>query len=166
MRSALIGVFFVQNAERCRQYVRASARITHTDPRAEAAAQAVADAAAYAASGRDLAELVPALASYCDDEAWLRATKAIPEHLVAGSTPRAYAAALSFEKGVSGYALQSVPVALYAALRYPYDVRTALEETIACGGDTDTTAAMVGGILGARCGPQGMPQSWLEHFWD
>jgi ADP-ribosylglycohydrolase len=48
--------------------------------------------------------------------------------------------------------LHTVPVALHACFRYPDDVRTAVLETVHCGGDTDSTAAIVGGILGARVG--------------
>ncbi len=32
---------------------------------------------------------------------------------------------------------------------------------IRCGGDTDTTGAIVGGIIGAGIGPGGMPSAWL-----
>ena len=33
---------------------------------------------------------------------------------------------------------------------------------IACGGDADTTAAIVGGIVGAAVGEQGIPPEWIN----
>jgi hypothetical protein len=33
---------------------------------------------------------------------------------------------------------------------------------IACGGDTDTTAAIVGGIVGAGVGKEGIPAAWRD----
>jgi hypothetical protein len=53
-------------------------------------------------------------------------------------------------------------VALHAALRYPNDLRAALSSVIRCGGDTDTTAAIVGGVVGARVGKAGIPHVWLS----
>jgi ADP-ribosylglycohydrolase len=47
MRSALVGVYFHDDEERRHAFTRASAEITHRDPRAVAAAMAVADTAAW-----------------------------------------------------------------------------------------------------------------------
>ena len=40
--------------------------------------------------------------------------------------------------------------------------RSAISEIIACGGDADTTAAILGGIIGSAVGPTGIPESWLN----
>jgi len=37
---------------------------------------------------------------------------------------------------------------------------------IRLGGDTDTTAAIVGAITGARVGKAGIPQPWLDDLWE
>jgi ADP-ribosyl-[dinitrogen reductase] hydrolase len=47
MRSAVLGVFFAESPEKRKEFVRASTLITHRDPRAETAALAVADTAAW-----------------------------------------------------------------------------------------------------------------------
>lgn len=47
MRSAIIGAVFATDADRRREFVRASTHLTHLDPRAETAALAVAEAAAW-----------------------------------------------------------------------------------------------------------------------
>jgi len=47
MRSALIGAYFADNELRRREFVAASTQMTHTDPRAETTALAVAEIAAW-----------------------------------------------------------------------------------------------------------------------
>jgi hypothetical protein len=39
-------------------------------------------------------------------------------------------------------------------------------EVIRCGGDTDTTAAIAGAIVGAAVGESGIPQDWLTTLVD
>ena len=69
--------------------------------------------------------------------------------------------ALQLERGVSGYINHTVPVALYCWLRWPSDFRHAVEDAIVVGGDTDTTAAIVGGLAGATLGVRAIPESWI-----
>jgi len=59
---------------------------------------------------------------------------------------------LGLERGVTGYAYHSVPVALYAWLRHSDDFRAALTAVLDCGGDTDTVGAIVGALMGAQLG--------------
>src|SRR4029077_14405402 len=40
--------------------------------------------------------------------------------------------------------------------------RGALLETVRLGGDTDTIAAIVGALVGARVGKEGIPTEWLR----
>jgi hypothetical protein len=75
-----------------------------------------------------------------------------------------FAAELGLERGVSGYAFHTVPVALYALLRRGGDFRTGLTEAIQCGGDTDTVGAITGALLGARVGVEGIPPEWRRGF--
>ena len=61
--------------------------------------------------------------------------------------------------GTSGYVVESVPLALYAARsidRLPFDVL--LRNVIEAGGDTDTVASMTGQIAGAWLGASKIPQ--------
>ncbi len=39
-------------------------------------------------------------------------------------------------------------------------------QIIRCGGDTDTTAAILGGIIGACVGKGGIPTEWLKGLWE
>jgi ADP-ribosyl-[dinitrogen reductase] hydrolase len=56
-----------------------------------------------------------------------------------------------------GYALAS-PIAAIVIAEHAADVDDALVTAVNLGGDADTTAAMVGGIVGAAVGPEGLPE--------
>lgn len=65
--------------------------------------------------------------------------------------------------GTSCYAMESVPFAIATFLRHPTDFRAAMREAITAGGDTDTIAAMVGTLVGANVGLEGIPEDWRAH---
>jgi hypothetical protein len=67
---------------------------------------------------------------------------------------------------VSGYVYRTVPAAVHAWLRHQRDFRAAVTDVIRCGGDTDTTAAIVGGILGSAVGKRGIPPEWLAALFE
>jgi ADP-ribosyl-[dinitrogen reductase] hydrolase len=166
MRSAIIGTFFRQDPASRREFVRASARLTHTDPKAEAAAQAVASAAACAANSDDRQRFVASLADFTGEPEWTRAAALLREHLALGSNTLEFARVLGLEQGVTGYGFHTVPVALYAWLRHPGDFAAALTSALDCGGDTDTVGAIVGGIAGAGLGAGAIPREWRENIRD
>ena len=75
-------------------------------------------------------------------------------------------AALGLEKGVSGYSLHVVPVAIYAWLRHPTDFKAAITSAVNCGGDADTVGAIVGALSGASGGKNSIPGEWLDAIWE
>lgn len=79
----------------------------------------------------------------------------LPRDLIIADVGRRY--------GSSGYVVDSVPLALYAAStmeRFPFDVL--LRNVIEAGGDTDTIASMTGQIAGAWLGAPAIPRSVIE----
>ena len=54
-----------------------------------------------------------------------------------------------------------MPCVVQTWRRHQDDYRAGMEEILAAGGDTDTTAAIVGAIIGAGVGRQGIPGEWL-----
>ncbi len=56
----------------------------------------------------------------------------------------------------------TVPFVLWSACRGFKDYRQALHDTVAAGGDRDTTCAMVGGIVALYVGMDGIPAEFLE----
>ena len=171
MRAALLGVLLGDDPQKLRQFVRASSRITHTDPRAEHAALAVAVAAHCAGQGIPVAPLdyfrrLELLLSGEHAEEFLEAMRGVIESVARGETTAAYSERLWHGRGVGGYSLHTVPAALHCCLRHQDDFRAAVTEIIACGGDSDTTAAIVGGIVGARVGRAGIPPEWINGLRD
>jgi hypothetical protein len=59
-----------------------------------------------------------------------------------------------------------VPAVIHCWLTHQNDFRSAIIDIIHCGGDTDTTAAIVGAIIGASTGLEGIPQEWLDNLWE
>lgn len=166
MRSAILGVSLHDDPSQLGTMVRASTRITHTDPKAEWGALAVATAAACASvhgtsvdSGQVemvLASL-PGAANELGDlvgAAWDSAQR--------GESTQEFAQQHGMARGVSGYVCQTVPVALHAWMLHPNDLRNGVLAAVRCGGDTDTVAAIAGGIIGAGVGRGGVPQDWLD----
>jgi ADP-ribosylglycohydrolase len=168
MRSALLGVCLGDDPERLRAYVRASTRLTHTDPRAERGALLVALAAHHGAAQGPGGVSAPAFlasarAALPDLDAELAGLlDRVEQHLAAGHTPAELALALKLKRGVSGYVYHTVPVALFCWLRAGADFRRVVEDAIALGGDSDTTGAIAGALAGATAGASAIPAAWLH----
>jgi hypothetical protein len=73
-----------------------------------------------------------------------------------------FAAVIGSPRGISGYMYHTVPCVLQVWFRHYDDFAGGLQQLIAAGGDTDTTGAILGGIIGARVGRDGIPGRWLE----
>lgn len=170
MRSALLGVCHGDDPARLRALVRASARLTHTDPRAEVGALAVA-AAAYLAceTSADLPgtylRMMEGLLG-AEDAEFLDLARRAAASAQAGETIQTFAASLGAGERVSGYVYQTVPVALHAWFRFPHDYKQAVLAVVHCGGDTDTTGAIAGAVVGAAVGPGGIPAEWRDALWE
>ena len=167
MRAAIIGAA-VADGEKLRRLVRSSTRMTHTDPRAESGALAVALAAQMACQSEVVAGEVflDRLSAHTDGQDGELAglitdvVRAADE----GRSTVEFAASLGLSKGVSGFVCHTVPVALHAWLTNQRDFRSAVRAVIQCGGDADSTGAIVGGIVGASVGREGIPEEWLERL--
>ena len=182
--------------------VRVNTRITHTDPKAEYGALAIAIAAGIAAdssdsdSPLDIHQTIDRLIAAQPEEAeeFVTLLERVRRSLHAGESTESFARGLvgmrskasvdndqdglktsnrAVErkehpkwKGVSGYVYHTVPVALHAWLSFPADYERAVLTVIRCGGDTDTTAAIVGGLVGARVGKLGIRPKWRTGLWE
>jgi ADP-ribosylglycohydrolase len=142
MRSAVIGCFFADDEQARLRFTKVSARVTHTDPRAITGAQLVALAASCATTGTEdrFADQADALAPDWE------------EVVSEGAGPT----------GASGFVLQTVPAALGCWARYPHSLAAAIEEAVALGGDTDTVAAIAGGVTGCSRPRGEVPEHWLR----
>lgn len=165
MRASIFGAC-IDDVPKLLRFVIASSRLTHTDPKAEFGAIAVALAAREAR-----------LYESIDAQRWIQGvTESLPEEgaelvqllhkamesVVAGESTKVFAASLGLQRGVSGYTYHTVPVAIHAWLSFPRDLRKSIVAVIECGGDADTTAAIVGGIVGSGVGRAGIPKDWID----
>lgn len=170
MRAPLLGACLAHTPERLPAYLRASTTLTHRDPRAEEGALLLGLAAAYAARS-DPAQFDPlscldSLLPEIHAPALVDALAQVRAHLLRGAPPAALAAALGLSGGVSGYIVHTAPVALYVWLLHWEDPARALTEILALGGDTDSTAAVVGGLCGALLGEEAIPAAWRAGLWE
>lgn len=178
MRVAPLGAFFgsvgvgLQDFDAARPAVDVaaseaikSAEVTHAHPEAIAGAIAVAVAACRAVEFRS-AGVRPDFATFLD----------LP-HLIDGRVSAGVWRALSLGQasvveaahvlgnGASVLTHETVPFTLWVAAQFLDDYPAAILACIEAGGDVDTTAAIVGGIVAAYTGvgtPGGVPLSWLE----
>lgn len=166
MRSAIVGVFWADDGAKRREFALAACRVTHTDPRAEESALLVAEAAAMASKGSPTEEVLSTLETFVTSEEMKARFAALKAGLEAGTGVLEYAAQIGCGNGVSGFAHNTVAVALYAWLRHRGQFESAIRSVIECGGDTDTVAAITGGICGAEVGENGIPPAWIGAIRD
>lgn len=160
MRVAPLGAFFAGDPDRAAAQAALSAEVTHRHPEAIAGAMAVAVAASHAAATRDRG---------CSAADLLRA---VEPYLIGGATADGIAractllgrsvaeAAYELGNGARVSAHDTVPFTLWAAASFLDDYPAAVTACVEAGGDADTTAAIVGGIVAAHTGAGGIPEQW------
>ena len=161
MRTAVVGLTRLQDRDATAAAARAVAELTHADPLAgdscvlwsEAVRRAVVDGVLDVRGGLDLVpEDRRATWVACLDEA-----ETLPPAHFTGN-------------GFTVTALQAAWSSIWHTLPAepsPDHVGDALRTAIAVGHDTDTVAAIAGGLLGARYGASGLPFTWTWqlHGW-
>jgi ADP-ribosylglycohydrolase len=152
MRVAPLGAWFAGDPARAAAEGAVSAAVTHTHPEGIAGAVAVAVAAAVPA-GHQFTEV-------------LRHTPpgevrdGVEKAAALDCAPQDAAAALGTGGRVS--APDTVPLALWVAARHPRDYAEAVWEIAALAEDVDTMCAIVGGVVAARVGLDGIPLTWRQ----
>lgn len=167
MRSALLGVVYGNRPDVLRKFVMRAIRITHSDPKAYYGALTVALAAYRGTCARHTspADFVGLVAESLSGEAAdefidliQRAARSAEKH----ESLSEFTESIGCSGGISGYTYHSIPCVIQTWLRFQRDYRSAVLEMISAGGDTDTTAAIVGAIVGACVGKAGIPEPWLS----
>jgi ADP-ribosylglycohydrolase len=164
-----MGAFFANDPEKRREFVLASSRLTHRSWQAEMAAMAVAEYAALAMWSESPPNPVDDLSAIRDlshEKEWRDHMSQVELFLKSGASVADFACVAGLTKGVTGYSLHVVPVALYAWLRHNAEFRSSVSEAIACGGDTDTVGAIVGALCGCTTGTQRIPAEWRNNIWE
>ncbi len=164
MRIAPVGLFCGHlPAAELRVQVVTAVGFTHDHPEAVDAALVQAMAVgrlSRLAAGQpvDGSDLLAEMAAVCDDATMQRALQAAKELL----RQRVAVADAAVLLGNGVRSSESVPLALYAAFFYLDAPLRAILVAAACGGDSDTIAAMTGAIVGARYGVDCFPVTWQQ----
>jgi ADP-ribosylglycohydrolase len=158
MRVPPLGAWFAGDLDRVVEQARLSAIVTHAHPEAVAGAIAVAVTAALAVDGVPAGDIIAAtLARTPDSEVAARLRQVADRPFT--DEPASIAAEVG--SGLLLSAPDTVPYTIWCAARHLDDLEAALWATVSGGGDTDTTCAMVGGIIAGRAGLSSAPAEWL-----
>jgi ADP-ribosylglycohydrolase len=165
MRVAPLGAFLAeQEADVVKEQAARSAEVTHAHPEGVAGAVAVALAASLAARSRG--QPAPPPRALFDTVLGKLGANPVAEGLRAAQelpadTPLPGAVSV-LGNGSRVSCADTVPLALWIAFGHLDDYRTAVEMAVAAGGDTDTMAAIVGGVVASRVGVVGVPAEWRD----
>lgn len=166
MRIAPLGAYFADDLDQCVRQARLACEVTHAHHEGIAGGIAIAVAAALACRYREQGER-PTRAAFIS---------AVLEHVPAGEIfiglERARDLPLGFDH--LKHAVQAlttmnrgwetaqdcIPLVLWIAGEALDNYRLAIEQALLAGGDTDTNAAMVGGIVASFAGEDSVPLAW------
>lgn len=164
MRIAPVGLVYAQSPQKImKEKVFSAIRCTHVHP------EAIDGALVHAlAVGRlslaekgvlpNVKDFVNSLRSVCEDESMIRELQGIEELLRSGANEDEAVSRLKTGIRCS----ESVPAALWAALRYGNEPEEAIIRAVNLGGDTDTVGAMCGALVGALHGDTWFPDRWYH----
>jgi ADP-ribosylglycohydrolase len=165
MRVAPLGAYFADDPEQCAEEARLSSLVTHTHREGVAGAMAAAVATATAWRLR-MDEDIDRVRDFFD--------------MVLGQTPESQVrrgillasitspetpvtdVARAFGNGSLVTAPDTVPFCIWMAAHHPRHFVEAIAKTICVGGDCDTNAAIVGGIVALSAGRESIPKDWLK----
>ena len=165
MRVAPLGAYFADDLDRCVEAARASSLVTHTHPEGVAGTVAVAVGAAMAWQLRHIigAEFVP---SFFGEVLRLTPESQVRRGiLLASQTPAEVPfndVAKALGNGSLVTAPDTVPFCIWMAAHHPRHFVEAIGKTISAGGDCDTNAAIVGGMVALSAGRTSIPGDWLK----
>lgn len=165
MRVAPLGAYFADDLKKCAEAARSSSTVTHTHPEGVAGTIAVAIAAASSWQLRDASRVEPARELFEKVLRYTPESEVRRKLLIASSTPAETPpeiVAKALGNGSLVTAPDTVPFCIWMAAYHLDHFTEALGKTISVGGDCDTNAAIVGGIVALSAGRDGIPLEWLN----
>jgi ADP-ribosylglycohydrolase len=161
MRAAPIGAYFSGDPMSAAREAKLSAQVTHAHKSAQHGAVAIAVAASMVFSGeRDPQRLLTEIRQ-CVPHGELRiCLDQLPKLMADGSDK--FRVAKTVGNGSNVLAVDTVPFAIWCALRYLDNYEKALWACCDVGGDVDTLCAMVGGIVVGAVGFAAIPERWRD----
>lgn len=153
MRTAIVGLTRVDDRDATAHAATAVAELTHADPLGIESCIIWSEAVRIAVTGGELdllsgLDLIPA-ASRDRWAQWIAEATDVD--------PRTFA-----QNGFTVWALQAAWAAITWTPRSREHFAEATKNAVRAGDDTDTVAAIAGGLLGARWGQSNIPPTWAE----
>jgi len=165
VRMPPVGLLYFRNREALVRAALDDCIITHTDPRAKAAAVTVAyliarlvQSGEHCSPGDQVLEVADCVhGTDSDMAAMLRWVTQIvhlrPEEAL-------------FEIGTSSDSLEVVPAAVYCFLKHPRQFAGAVLAAVNAGDAADSVAALTGSFVGALAGVEALPKEWRDEIED
>ncbi|QII01995.1 ADP-ribosylglycohydrolase family protein [Rhodococcoides fascians A21d2] len=154
MRTAPVALAYLDDAAGCRAAAARISALTHSDPRAGEACQLWSHAIRYAV----LHGTYDGIVEFLDEAAReVRDYWRPLIHQAQVGEPADFS-----NNGWVVHALQTAWSAIHRSAGEERPLAAALELCVRAGGDTDTTAAIAGGLLGARWGASAVPRGWRD----
>ncbi len=165
MRAAPIGAYFADDLASVIEQADLSAEVTHAHPEGRTGAIAVALAAALAIRVqrgltnedphclfREMIERLPDGPTRIG----IKQAAVLPANTRVEDTVR------TLGNGTGILASDTVPFCLWCAFHHLHSYTDGMWTCVAAGGDRDTTAAIVGGIISLSAGPEAIPSEWSD----
>jgi ADP-ribosyl-[dinitrogen reductase] hydrolase len=161
MRAAPFGIYLRHDLKTLIEACRVDAQITHASDEAIAGSIAIALAAAYATNG-DTDNLIEKIVPHLPDSKVKTTLHSLDALL---GNPKISSEMALRALGTKADVRETVPATLYCFLRFD-NYREAVLAAIKAGGDTDTTASIVGALFGAKSGMQNILPYWVSQVED
>ncbi len=161
MRVPPIGLYLHHDPEALTRAALEACSITHTDPRAKAAAVAVAYLIARLVQATDRCSAGDQVMETADRVAPVDPDMAAMLRWVTQITHLPPDEAL-FEIGTSADALEAIPASVYCFLKHPRNYQGAVLAAVNGGDAADSIAALTGSMVGALAGIEAIPKQWQD----
>lgn len=163
-RTVPIALAFWRTPALLRDAIEKSCRMTHTDPRAVAAAMTLATAIRLGLEGGDPAPDV--LVNAAIEKAQGYSPEIVKRLKTLRDVLRLDPPAAMEQLGNTGFCFDGVPAALYWFFRHPRRFDDMIVGAANVGGDSDAIAAMAGAVFGAFNGLSSISEKWLRPLED
>ena len=163
MRAAPAGVYYYKEPEKAYQLGCDLAFITHCHPLGYQSAGALAMIIAFILQGLAIDESVNRVIAFLHEKGCKEMADCLQNAVNVAAKGPEYANAFS-SLGQGWVGEEAVAIAVWAALLYPKDLKSAVVKAVNHSGDSDSTGAVCGYIVGAALGEEAIPKEWLEHL--
>lgn len=162
MRVAPAGLMYHNNPKLAFQVGAECAALTHSHPRGYLPAGVLSEMIAHIVNGKNIdeavTETIKTLKTYKDSEPVVELMKSA--QMLAKTKVDPEDAIRMLGEGWVGD--EAIAISTYCALKEPKNFQKAITMAVNHNGDSDSTGAILGNILGAHLGVEKIPEKWLK----